>query len=118
MKTFLLFFLQMKCEIIVLFLVFATLTSAQPRKNFGRVPIFKYKTSNGYTPTIGDNPKPNLSLNKNGFCPTVRPLCPPTRSFGPPKSCFNDYSCRGIEKCCYDVCLRHRVCKSSFGIGR
>ena len=47
---------------------------------------------------------------KSGFCPPVRPACPPTR-FGPPKTCSNDYSCRGTKKCCFDTCLQQHVCK-------
>ena len=47
---------------------------------------------------------------KPGKCPPIRPVCPPTR-LGPPKTCLNDYSCRGSDKCCFDTCLRQRVCK-------
>nr|AGU01545.1 antimicrobial peptide type 2 precursor IIc [Pandalus japonicus] len=49
---------------------------------------------------------------KPGVCPPVRPTCPPVRSFGPPKTCSNDYSCGGINKCCYDRCLEEHVCKA------
>ncbi|XP_037792257.1 calcium-binding protein P-like [Penaeus monodon] len=55
-----------------------------------------------------------------GSCPVVRVSCPPT-SFGVsrPNSCVHDGQClSGADKCCYDVCLGHQVCKpalSSFG---
>ncbi|MPC13992.1 glycine-rich protein 5-like [Portunus trituberculatus] len=49
--------------------------------------------------------------NKPGRCPPVRPQCPPTRSFSPPSPCRNDRQCSGFDKCCFDTCLRDRVCK-------
>merc|ERR1711972_721022 len=49
---------------------------------------------------------------KRGFCPPVRPSCPPTRFFGgPPRTCCNDGICPGVDKCCYDTCLSEHVCK-------
>ncbi|XP_068218500.1 antileukoproteinase-like [Palaemon carinicauda] len=47
---------------------------------------------------------------KPGFCPDVRPQCPPVR-FGGPEPCSNDYRCFGSDKCCYDRCLEQHVCK-------
>ncbi|XP_076048425.1 uncharacterized protein LOC143029597 [Oratosquilla oratoria] len=50
---------------------------------------------------------------KPGFCPPVRPVCPPVRSFpGPPVTCSNDGSCGGADKCCFDRCLGEHVCKA------
>ena len=54
---------------------------------------------------------------KPGFCPPVRPECPPTR-FGPPQTCSHDYACFGVDKCCYDTCLQQHVCKPPQGYGR
>nr|ACF25907.1 crustin-1 [Eriocheir sinensis]ACR77767.1 crustin I [Eriocheir sinensis]ADB10836.1 crustin [Eriocheir sinensis]UCU83344.1 crustin [Eriocheir hepuensis] len=49
---------------------------------------------------------------KPGKCPPVRPVCPPTRGFfEPPKTCSNDGSCYGADKCCFDRCLGEHVCK-------
>nr|ACU25384.1 crustin 3 [Panulirus japonicus] len=48
---------------------------------------------------------------KPGNCPIVRLDCPPTRTFAGPQTCSNDRSCAGSDKCCYDTCLRERVCK-------
>ncbi|XP_076040381.1 uncharacterized protein LOC143024977 [Oratosquilla oratoria] len=50
---------------------------------------------------------------KPGFCPPVRPVCPPVRTFdGPPVICSNDGSCGGADKCCFDRCLEEHVCKA------
>ncbi|XP_076040757.1 uncharacterized protein LOC143025066 [Oratosquilla oratoria] len=50
---------------------------------------------------------------KPGFCPPVRPVCPPVRSFqGPPVTCSSDGSCGGADKCCFDRCLGEHVCKA------
>ncbi|XP_076040699.1 uncharacterized protein LOC143024997 [Oratosquilla oratoria] len=50
---------------------------------------------------------------KPGFCPPVRPVCPPVRTFpGPPVTCSNDGSCDGADKCCFDRCLEEHVCKA------
>merc|ERR1711972_431362 len=55
---------------------------------------------------------------KQGYCPPVRPSCPPTRFFGgPPQTCSNDGSCPGVDKCCYDTCLSEHVCKPPRGSG-
>ncbi|XP_071533051.1 uncharacterized protein [Panulirus ornatus] len=59
---------------------------------------------NGPPPPIPDGGKP-------GSCPIVRLECPPTRLFDGPQTCFNDYTCAGSDKCCYDTCLGERVCK-------
>ncbi|XP_068219255.1 uncharacterized protein [Palaemon carinicauda] len=47
---------------------------------------------------------------KPGNCPSVHPQCPPVRG-GPPRRCSQDRSCLGMDKCCYDSCLGHHVCK-------
>ncbi|XP_076059279.1 uncharacterized protein LOC143035937 [Oratosquilla oratoria] len=66
----------------------------------------------------GDN-KPISRLEvKHGKCPPVRPECPFSTRFGPPLSCSSDGSCPGIEKCCFDRCLKEHVCKGpEFDIG-
>merc|ERR1711942_129283 len=47
-----------------------------------------------------------------GRCPVPRPQCPPVRSgFQGPQSCNLDIDCPYQNKCCYDTCLRERVCK-------
>merc|ERR1711931_384922 len=38
--------------------------------------------------------------------------CPPTRNFAPPQPCRGDSFCNGIDKCCFDTCLREHVCKA------
>merc|ERR1719167_1125913 len=43
---------------------------------------------------------------KQGTCPVPRPSCPPTRNFQPPQPCRGDGTCAGIDKCCFDTCLR------------
>lgn len=55
---------------------------------------------------------------KAGVCPAARPACPPTRSLGPPPPCSNDGSCVGVDKCCYDTCLKEHTCKPPQGFGR
>ena len=49
-----------------------------------------------------------------GKCPAVRAQCPNhIRGLGP-VCCFVDSQCkRPTEKCCYDTCLKHKVCKES-----
>nr|XP_034188058.1 uncharacterized protein LOC117607916 [Osmia lignaria] len=45
-------------------------------------------------------------------CPPLRTHCP--RSYDwymPPISCDEDEDCHEWEKCCYDVCLEHKICK-------
>merc|ERR1712168_1439018 len=60
---------------------------------------------------VNQAPSPVVGT-KRGTCPYVRPDCPPTRFFGgPPRTCSNDSSCPGIDKCCYDTCLAEHVCK-------
>ncbi|KAG7158892.1 putative crustin-like antimicrobial peptide 7 [Homarus americanus] len=60
--------------------------------------------------------------DKPGYCPPVRPDCPPTRVFAGPQICINDSQCGGSDKCCYDTCLQESVCKpiegAFFGPGR
>ncbi|CAL4114889.1 unnamed protein product, partial [Meganyctiphanes norvegica] len=47
-----------------------------------------------------------------GQCPIPRQQCPPTRSgFRGPQPCNLDIDCSYQNKCCYDTCLRERVCK-------
>merc|ERR1739844_673633 len=48
---------------------------------------------------------------KPGKCPVPRPVCPVHTRFGPPKTCSNDGTCHGAEKCCFDTCLKEHVCK-------
>ncbi|XP_069993244.1 dnaJ homolog subfamily C member 7 homolog [Penaeus vannamei] len=45
-----------------------------------------------------------------GRCPHVRPTCPDVRSLAP-RSCSSDGGCGWQEKCCFDTCLGHHVCK-------
>ncbi|XP_063593961.1 uncharacterized protein LOC134770969 isoform X1 [Penaeus indicus] len=56
-----------------------------------------------------------------GSCPAVRVSCPPIH-FGVsrPSSCAHDGQClSGTDKCCYDVCLGHQVCKPALSsLGR
>ena len=66
----------------------------------------------------GNNQPAGPVGTKSGYCPPVRPSCPPTRFFGgPPQTCSNDYSCPGIDKCCHDTCLGEAVCKPPRGSG-
>ncbi|XP_037772701.1 uncharacterized protein LOC119568319 [Penaeus monodon] len=39
-------------------------------------------------------------------CPQVRPTCP---RFMAPNTCSNDYKCAGLDKCCFDRCLREHT---------
>ncbi|KAL7634810.1 UNVERIFIED_CONTAM: hypothetical protein RMT77_015186 [Armadillidium vulgare] len=58
--------------------------------------------------------RPGPVGEKKGRCPQVRPSCPGLgATFSGPKTCSNDYSCPGRDKCCYDVCLKLSVCKPS-----
>ncbi|XP_068244082.1 uncharacterized protein [Palaemon carinicauda] len=53
---------------------------------------------------------------RRGYCPPVRSICPQASFFRPPTSCANDNSCRDYkDKCCYDQCLKLRVCKPAQG---
>ncbi|XP_066968457.1 elastin-like [Macrobrachium rosenbergii] len=53
-----------------------------------------------------------------GYCPPVRPACPPTRFGGPPITCAHDNDCASFsDKCCFDTCLEHHVCKPAQGFG-
>ncbi|KAK7069148.1 hypothetical protein SK128_007988, partial [Halocaridina rubra] len=52
---------------------------------------------------------------KPGQCPPVRPQCPPVRAYGAPTTCSNDSKCPGKEKCCFDRCLEHNMCKLTIG---
>ncbi|XP_076050846.1 porwaprin-b-like [Oratosquilla oratoria] len=47
---------------------------------------------------------------KPGNCPPIR-VCPQGGHSERPRSCLNDRSCSGSDKCCYDSCLRYAVCK-------
>ncbi|XP_018011791.1 ctenidin-1 [Hyalella azteca] len=64
-------------------------------KHFCKSPTGKYVCC----PTNG--PKP-------GECPPVRPTCPRINA---PKLCITDFECFGVDKCCFDNCLKERVCK-------
>ena len=47
-------------------------------------------------------------------CPPIRTVCPRSHEWNePPQLCEHDSDCPGWswEKCCYDVCLEHKVCK-------
>merc|ERR1712198_258624 len=58
------------------------------------------------------NQAPSIPTIKPGSCPPRRPVCPNTRNqFRPPQPCSSDGSCAGVDKCCYDICLRESVCK-------
>merc|ERR1739842_146368 len=48
-----------------------------------------------------------------GRCPVPRPQCPPVRlGLGQgPQTCNLDIDCPIQNKCCYDTCLKDRVCK-------
>ena len=65
-----------------------------------------------------NEPQSAVGVVKPGRCPPVRPVCPPTRSFGPPQTCSNDGACGGFDKCCFDTCLQEHVCKAPLGYGR
>lgn len=48
------------------------------------------------------------------MCPPPRPYCVTSRNFAsPPTECAGDYECSGVDRCCYDTCLEHRVCKTA-----
>ncbi|KAL7642308.1 UNVERIFIED_CONTAM: hypothetical protein RMT77_006869 [Armadillidium vulgare] len=49
---------------------------------------------------------------KWGYCPPLRPSCPGLTRSARPRICSNDYSCPGVDKCCFDVCLEVSVCKA------
>jgi len=66
----------------------------------------------------GTNQSQSFVGVKPGNCPPVRPVCPPTRNFGPPSPCSNDGSCSGVDKCCFDTCLQQHTCKAPLGFGR
>ncbi|XP_063602361.1 uncharacterized protein LOC134778461 [Penaeus indicus] len=69
--------------------------------------------STGFRPPFNGG---NFNQFKPGRCPAVRPQCPNTR-FGGPQVCFNDFACAGSDKCCFDTCLRERVCKPIVSFG-
>ena len=48
------------------------------------------------------------------MCPPPRSYCVTTRNFAsPPTECAGDHECSGLDRCCYDTCLEHRVCKTA-----
>merc|ERR1712183_266783 len=53
----------------------------------------------------------------NAQCPPVRAQCPKFGpGFAPPTCCFVDSQCpRPADKCCFDRCLNHKVCKEAIG---
>lgn len=53
------------------------------------------------------------NLQRIPQCPGERAVCPlPNRSFGVPRLCNTHGECYQYrELCCYDVCVRQRVCK-------
>ncbi|KAA0201545.1 antimicrobial peptide [Hyalella azteca] len=49
--------------------------------------------------------------DRPAFCPPVRSECPKFGGLGP-VCCFVDSQCQiPTDKCCYDTCLGHKVCK-------
>ncbi|XP_037081493.1 uncharacterized protein LOC119102235 [Pollicipes pollicipes] len=56
--------------------------------------------------------RPPVDQGHQGTCPPVRPFCPrrSLQSVGP-RPCRSDFQCGRADKCCYDVCLKQRVCK-------
>jgi hypothetical protein len=49
-----------------------------------------------------------------GTCPEIRPFCPRSNDWEqPPIRCDTDNECYHMQKCCYDVCLDHKTCKSA-----
>merc|ERR1719435_109306 len=64
----------------------------------------------------GGNEPLTAAVTKPGQCPPVRPSCPPTRNFGPPRTCSSDGACGGLDKCCFDTCLQHHTCKPPIGL--
>merc|ERR1712212_684242 len=66
----------------------------------------------------GANEPLTAAITKQGQCPPVRPSCPPTRNFGPPRTCSSDGACPNFDKCCFDTCLQHHTCKPPIGLGR
>nr|XP_027227946.1 cold and drought-regulated protein CORA-like [Penaeus vannamei] len=55
----------------------------------------------------------NYPVVRSGSCPAVRASCPPTHLGGSqPNACAHDGQCLSpADKCCFDVCLGHQVCK-------
>ena len=117
----------MKCKIIIILLVFTISTSALPPNGLTRPissmdPILEYKSG----PTFGilglfeRITRLNLGLDKYGVCPPVRSTnCPPSvKSLGPSNLCYDDYSCSATQKCCFDSCLKCKVCRIPFRYGR
>ncbi|XP_053985862.1 uncharacterized protein LOC128880144 [Hylaeus volcanicus] len=48
------------------------------------------------------------------YCPPLRAHCPRTYDwYSPPSLCHRDDDCDEWEKCCLDVCLGHKTCKSA-----
>ncbi|KAF0289357.1 hypothetical protein FJT64_012411 [Amphibalanus amphitrite] len=53
--------------------------------------------------------------------PTRQKICPPSpavctrvySAFGAPTECYSDSECSTVDLCCYDVCLRHKTCKTA-----
>ena len=49
-----------------------------------------------------------------GVCPPPQPYCVTQRNYAsPPTECVSDHECSGVDRCCYDTCLEHRVCKTA-----
>ncbi|XP_069993288.1 histidine-rich glycoprotein isoform X1 [Penaeus vannamei] len=63
----------------------------------------------------------NYPVVRSGSCPAVRASCPPTHLGGSqPNACAHDGQCLSpADKCCFDVCLGHQVCKPAYSsLGR
>ncbi|XP_043211017.1 uncharacterized protein LOC122375583 [Amphibalanus amphitrite] len=81
-------------------------------------------TNNRYT-TSGTNNYGNRYTANNGYntlatyrgnrvCPPPRPYCVTSRNFAsPPTECAGDHECSAVDRCCFDTCLEHRVCKTA-----
>ena len=56
--------------------------------------------------------KPQANSGKPGKCPSIRYNCTRLNKLTiKPFLCSSDMVCHGKEKCCYDRCLKHHICK-------
>ncbi|KAL7634806.1 UNVERIFIED_CONTAM: hypothetical protein RMT77_015183 [Armadillidium vulgare] len=97
-----------------LLLCFLIAPSLQKRNSNDRGSDCRYWCENDksqYYCCENDDQRPRPVGEKKGSCPPVRPSCPGVGAFAGPKTCSNDFSCSGRDKCCYDVCLQLHVCK-------
>ncbi|CAL4157250.1 unnamed protein product [Meganyctiphanes norvegica] len=102
--------------------VLATIMLAALASVASAIPTHNIYTSGHSSPIVYPGPKndaivfplepvvfPNPSYDKSGRCPPIRSECPSVR-FGP-VTCLEDAQCPAQDKCCYDTCLEHKVCK-------